>query len=405
MTNTKRIVFIHPDMGIGGAERLIVDTAIATLQNGYDTKIYTAFWDRNRCFQETKDGTIPIVRPFTFVPRTILGKFQAICANLRCLILTCWMLFYESPHVVVVDAVSSPLILLKLFGIPSLFYCHFPDQLLAIRENRSLFYSFYRYLMDWIEEHTLLFADTIVVNSQFTATIFQETFPAIAKKHQLSVLYPYIAIPSEESVQSDDKITILSINRFERKKHVELLIQALAYIRDNQLVSQEKWNAIFLVIVGGYDSRLVENVTCLLEWQHLAEVLGLSHCTHFLTNATDKERQTLLGRCRMVVYTPMNEHFGIVPLEAMAMKKPVIACNTGGPRETIVHGETGFLCEDAPKDFAIAIAKLIDDEALAVKMGERGLQRVKETFSKKHFADQLGNILNQLGTNNGRKKQ
>jgi len=36
-----------------------------------------------------------------------------------------------------------------------------------------------------------------------------------------------------------------------------------------------------------------------------------------------------------LIYTPTNEHFGIVPLEAMYMEKPVIACNSGGPTETI----------------------------------------------------------------------
>lgn len=45
-----------------------------------------------------------------------------------------------------------------------------------------------------------------------------------------------------------------------------------------------------------------------------------------------------------LLYTPDREHFGIVPLEAMYQQCPVIAVNSGGPKETILHGLTGYLC-------------------------------------------------------------
>jgi alpha-1,3/alpha-1,6-mannosyltransferase len=44
-----------------------------------------------------------------------------------------------------------------------------------------------------------------------------------------------------------------------------------------------------------------------------------------------------------LIYTPENEHFGIVPLEAMLAGIPVLATNTGGPLETIYDGRIGWL--------------------------------------------------------------
>ncbi len=73
---------------------------------------------------------------------------------------------------------------------------------------------------------------------------------------------------------------------------------------------------------------------------------------------TDAERSALLTAAAAVIYTPTNEHFGIVPLEAMAAGRPVLACNSGGPTESVLHGRTGFLAEPEAAAFASAMAQL-----------------------------------------------
>ena len=78
----------------------------------------------------------------------------------------------------------------------------------------------------------------------------------------------------------------------------------------------------------------------------------------FVQSFTDAERGALLAAACAVVYTPTNEHFGIVPLEAMAAGRPVLACNSGGPRESVLHGTTGLLAEPQPDAFARAMAQL-----------------------------------------------
>ena len=74
---------------------------------------------------------------------------------------------------------------------------------------------------------------------------------------------------------------------------------------------------------------------------------------------TDAQRGALLAASAAVLYTPPGEHFGIVPLEAMASGRPVVACNSGGPLESVAHGRTGFLCEPRPAAFANAMVQLL----------------------------------------------
>lgn len=78
-----RITFLHPDLGIGGAERLVVDAALALKKNGHDVNFVTTHHDPDHCFSETRDGTIPVTVVGTWLPRHILGRFYAFCAYLR----------------------------------------------------------------------------------------------------------------------------------------------------------------------------------------------------------------------------------------------------------------------------------------------------------------------------------
>lgn len=56
---------------------------------------------------------------------------------------------------------------------------------------------------------------------------------------------------------------------------------------------------------------------------------------------SDEEKFALYRECDSVLYTPPNEHFGIVPVEALQQRRPVIVCNSGGPAETVIEGVTG----------------------------------------------------------------
>lgn len=54
-----RVLFLHPDLGIGGAERLVCDAAKALKSKGHKVSFFTTYHDPNHCFPETRDGTFP----------------------------------------------------------------------------------------------------------------------------------------------------------------------------------------------------------------------------------------------------------------------------------------------------------------------------------------------------------
>lgn len=343
-----RVLFIHPDLGIGGAERLVVDAALALQKSGHSVQFLTNHHDPTHCFEETRDGTLKVQTVGDWLPRTIFNKFTAACAYLRMIYATLYTTFVlsrqEQFDVIFVDSISIGIPFLKFAaGAPKIiFYCHFPDMLMAPQEG-STFRKFYRFPLNWAEEFTTGKADVILVNSKFTRRVFKETFRSIPVMP--SVLYPSLntkyfdsTVVTDADATADlkmrsDSIVLLSINRFERKKNIPLALKAFKELEKH--VSKSSFERCHLILAGGYDKRVNENVEHFDELEELADELNIKPKCTFLKSPSDKFKLWLLQRCDALLYTPSNEHFGIVPIEAMYMKKPVVACNSGGPTETV----------------------------------------------------------------------
>lgn len=111
----------------------------------------------------------------------VLGRFKAVLSYLRSLICVLWLIIYDDNDyaAVVVDQVSIVMPLLHLAGYRTIFYCHYPDKLLS--GSRGLLKRFYRFLLDLLEEVSLLFAHKIYVNSEYTRTVFRNSFPLLRR--------------------------------------------------------------------------------------------------------------------------------------------------------------------------------------------------------------------------------
>ncbi|XP_074370378.1 uncharacterized protein LOC141711670 isoform X2 [Apium graveolens] len=289
-------------------------------------------------------------------------------------------------------SVVIPLMKLKR-STKVVFYCHFPDLLLA--QHTTSLRRVYRKPIDFVEELTTGLADLILVNSKFTASTFVKTFKHLdSQEVRPAVLYP--AVNVEQFTEPDAfKLNFLSINRFERKKNIDLAISAFSMLcKDETNVLQCRNLAdATLTVAGGFDRRLRENVEYLEELKALADREGMSDRVKFVTSCSTSERNTFLSECLCVLYTPKDEHFGIVPLEAMAAHKPVMACNSGGPVETIKDGITGFLCNPNPEAFSSAMSKFIREPQRAEKMGKDARRHIEESFSTKMFGQNLNGYL------------
>jgi alpha-1,3/alpha-1,6-mannosyltransferase len=353
------------------------------------------------------------VRGNTFVPPTILGRFAILCAILRQLHLILQIALFSSelkdlkPTSFFVDQLSAGIPLLRLLqpNVRVIFYCHFPDKLLA--KKGGILKTLYRGPFDWLESWSTGCSDTIVVNSNFTKSVFGHAFPAL-KRREPGVVYPCVDTNSEDLVQVHQplwpkKKILLSINRFEKKKDVALAIKAYAGL------SEKERKDARLVIAGGYDPRVAENLNTYTELCELADSLGLKHATAktvitaqsvpedisvlFLHSVPNAFKTTLLATARLLIYTPRNEHFGIVPLEAMLAGTPVLAANEGGPTETVISGQTGWLrdvskVQDWTEVMRIALEDGDGEERLK-EMGKWGRERVIAEFSKEKMAERL----------------
>ncbi|EMD47075.1 alpha1,3-mannosyltransferase ALG2, putative, partial [Entamoeba histolytica KU27] len=93
------------------------------------------------------------------------------------------------------------------------------------------------------------------------------------------------------------------------------------------------------------------------------------------------------------------EHFGIVPLEAMIKGVPVIACNNGGPLETVQNELTGLLCDGSKEGFAACISRLCHDNNLRQKLKLNAKKATKEKFGFETFTKKVSEVVHQVISN------
>lgn len=386
----KTIAILHPIMIIGGAERLIIDLSLSLKASSHKVALFTSSLNPKCAFKEVLDGTLDIETIGNSIPNLILNRFQLLLSIFKMFILTLYVLFFKPKYdLYIVDTNCYVMPLFKLFRRKTVFYCHFPDKLLADQKSGFLF-RIYRFFMGIIEEFCLFFCDQIWVNSEFTKTKFYESFKFLGHKNrEIKTVYPCINFSYLNDTNKDnasEKIPnlpdryFISLNRIEKKKKIEIAIYAFSLFKN----MGGKKKDCKLIIAGGFESGNSANQEYLDYLKQVTFKLNLENEIQFFLNVSNSMRLALLKGTIAVLYTPPNEHFGIVPIEAMYLEKPVICQNNGGPVES-VGKDCGFLLEDKDALWAEKMELLFGNDSLVKKMGTEGKNNVEARFSFESF--------------------
>ena len=185
---------------------------------------------------------------------------------------------------------------------------------------------------------------------------------------------------------SKEEIVISLVGRINSWKGQQLLLKSF-----NQLV--KKYNSIKLVYLGSAPPNQ-ENFEIELKNQ----ILEFGLVNKVVVIPFQKEIEKFWNSIDIaVVPSTEPEPFGMVVIEAMLAKKPVIASNHGGPTEIIIQNETGLLFEpNNHNSLSEALEKLIQDKQLRILYGENGFYRVHTTFSLESHVNHFEKIFDEL---------
>jgi glycosyltransferase involved in cell wall biosynthesis len=124
------------------------------------------------------------------------------------------------------------------------------------------------------------------------------------------------------------------------------------------------------------------------ELQNLRRLAGPD--VEFLGTLSDDDVRTCYRRSSVTLF-PGEEDFGIVPLEAQACGRPVVALGRGGALETVVDGKTGVLVPDSsPEALADGIVR-----AIRTPFHPAAIRRHAEAFGRKRFAGEIARVVSE----------
>ncbi|HXR98567.1 MAG TPA: glycogen synthase [Terriglobales bacterium] len=284
----------------------------------------------------------------------------------------------------------------KLYGVPFVLTTHSLEPLRAWKAEQLGS----GYLMSsWMEKTAIENADAIVAVSNGTKADIQRAYPEIDPA-RIHVIYNGIDLKEYRRDTATNHLEafgvdpsrpfVLFVGRITRQKGVTHLVDAIHHLpADTQVVlcagapdtpeiAEEMRNKVTNL------KRTHPRVIWIEKMVSKPEVIQLySHAAVF---------------CCPSIYEP----FGIINLEAMACQTAVVASATGGIKEVVVNGETGFLVpleqdeatnqplnpDKFARDLASRVAEVLADEGMQRRMGQAGRKRVEALFSWSAIADQ-----------------
>jgi len=314
-----KVIIIHPHLFIkGGGERLTKILTVGLEKLGVDVCIVTSSLEGG------------FLNSYDFEAK-LFPKFHGSSHALRSLATLAFSI-KEAIDDFVPDAVVSMTEDTVTLGISKLLkrrlktiqYTHFPYE----EEAAGLcgtYIEYYRF-PSWFNKFFLWSANIIACNSKYTQVAIRRAWGRVAR-----VVYPaidYIFETEPSNLGSPRENILLCAGRFSKLKRQDFLVRVFPKIKEEVKDSR-------LVLAGYYDERHASFLKDLLN-QGNKDI-------EFRINPTDQELIELYSLAKVYCHPRIGEHFGLAPLEAMSQGAPVVAYNSGGIRETMVNGKTGYL--------------------------------------------------------------
>ena len=379
MKQPRTAVFLHPSFGLGGAERLVLDSAHALVAAGWKVQLHTPE-TRPSAHVVPDLETFDLVRWNTGIPETLLGRFRGVLAVLRMRKVNRRLAARVPPDLCIVDAVPHAIPHLKrcVPGVPVLCYCHFPEAAEPSRHTAPM-KRFHRRRIDRLELDGLAAADRILVNSAFTERELRRISGG-RDLPPLRVVPPAVDIPG---VPCDPGagFRVLCVGRMHPFKRLGTALKAFALSG-----LRERFR---LTLAGGLDASdpLVRR-----EWGRLQELgaqLDLGNAVEWVPNPDAATLERLWGETAFFLHAASGEHFGIALAEAMARGLPCIAVGNGGPAGLIEDGRSGRLCGESAESLAEGLREAVAHPERAPGWGREARSRAVKLLGRERFQREL----------------
>lgn len=279
---------------------------------------------------------------------------------------------------------KSPIVL-RYVNIPTIYICHEPP-----RE----FYDSQHIRAQTIKERIInairlpiKYVDLINMKSKKITTIVNSyhSKKAIDKYYNINstVVYPGIDTSIYKVKRFPEKLNqVLSVGSINKLKGFGHLIRVLSKI-------DESLRPCLVLVGNGGDSTYISYL------HKLSDELGVK--LKIKINLPRKKLVKEYHRSKLFLYSPINEPFGIVVLEAMASKLPIIAYKYGGGYAEILSEKNGLLIDDLNENtWAESIVKIISDEKLTKKYATFNYQYVNINFTSKIMNKKIIKIITKL---------
>lgn len=207
-------------------------------------------------------------------------------------------------------------------------------------------------------------------------------------------IYRFGSIKKKEAreklaIDAESKV-VFYVGRFDKRKGIETLVRAVGRCKSRE-------NANLKLIIGGGSRPGQSDGIERDRIEGIVDELGLREMTRFPGRVSDEMLPWYFAAADVVVVPSHYEPFGLVAIEAMASRTPVIASEVGGLQFSVKSEETGILCP--PQDdaaFADAIDRILSDAEWRDLLGEAARKRVEEMFSWDGVATQLSDLYDRL---------